>query len=470
MRVPVAEAIALAEICRGKTVVISSIEKIRKKTSPPKLYDLTTLQREANRMFGYTAQETLKELQELYEAKLITYPRTDSQYVTEDMEQTALEVVEMLLEKLPFLADIMIGRNTNRIINNQKVSDHHALLPTKEAFRQETQKLSGKQKNLFWLIGQRLAQAVSGECVQEEIIVTALCEGHEFQSKGKIMIQSGFKEIEDAFRKCVQKKASAESDKGQDVSLSNDLFVGMEFPEISVKVSQHYTAPPKAYTEDTLLAAMEAAGSQEFEKETEKKGLGTSATRASIIEKLVLSGYAERKGKQLLPTVSGRELISVLPDYLKSASMTAEWENKLLLMEKGKLEADCFLQEIEEMIIAMVDECRSIPKEELRRFHPKESIGSCPLCGSPVYEGKKNFYCSSRDCSFSLWKENQYLAGMRKQIDGKMAAELLEYGRTHVKDLYSQKKGKMFAADLLMKMEGDRVSFGLEFPKKNAEK
>ena len=464
-----AEAIALAEKCRGKTAVISSIEKICKKNTPPKLYDLTALQREANRVFGYTAQETLEELQELYEAKMVTYPRTDSQYLTADMEQTALEVVEMLSENLPFLANTIVGRNTGRVVNDQKVSDHHALLPTKEAFRQGAPKLSGKQRDLFCLIGQRLAQAVSAECIQEETAVTVLCEGYKFRSKGKTMIQSGFKEIEAAFRRSIQKKASVNPEK-EDIFLPDHLAEGMELSEMSVKVSQHDTVPPKAYTEDTLLAAMETAGSQEFDKETEKKGLGTPATRASVIEKLVSSGYAERKGKQILPTKDGRELIDVLPDYLKSASMTAEWENKLLLVEKGELEAACFLQEIAEMIAAMVDGCRSLPEEECRRFHSKECIGSCPLCGSSVCEGKKNFYCSSRDCSFSLWKENRYLAGMKKQIDQKMAMELLEHGRTYVKDLYSGKTGKNFAADLLIKMEGERVSFGLEFPEKNAGK
>ncbi len=461
-----AEAVALAEKCRGKAAVISHMETTRKRISPPKLYDLTTLQREANRVFGYTAQETLKELQELYEAKLVTYPRTDSQYLTEDMEQTALEIVELLSEQFPFLADIAVGKDTGRIISNQKVSDHHALLPTKEAFRQEAQKLSGKQKDLFGLIGQRMAQAVSGECIQEETAVTVLCEGHEFRLKGKKTIQPGFREIESAFRKSVQKKASMDSEK-ETAPLPDDLYEGMEFSELSVKVSPHDTVPPKAYTEDTFLAAMEAAGSQDFEKETEKKGLGTPATRASMIEKLVASGYAERKGKQILPTAGGRELISVLPDYLKSASMTAEWENKLLLMEKGELEADCFLQEIEKLMETMMDGCRSIPEEELYSFQSKECVGNCPLCGAPVHEGKMNFYCSSRDCSFSLWKENQYLSGMRKQINRKMAAELLEHGRTHVKDLYSRKTGKTFAADLLMKMEEKRVSFCLEFPKKN---
>lgn len=460
------EAVALAEKCRGKSAVISHMETTRKRISPPKLYDLTTLQREANRMFGYTAQETLKELQELYEAKLVTYPRTDSQYLTEDMEQTALEVVELLSEQFPFLADIAIGKDTGRIINNQKVSDHHALLPTKEAFLQEAQKLSGKQKDLFRLIGQRLAQAVSGECIQEETAVTVLCEGHEFRLKGKKMIQPGFREIASAFCKNVQKKTSMDSEK-KTAPLPDDLYEGMKFSELSVKVSVHDTAPPKAYTEDTLLAAMEAAGSQDFEKETEKKGLGTPATRASMIEKLVASGYAERKGKQILPTAGGKELISVLPDYLKSASLTAEWENKLLLMEKGELEADCFMQEIEKLMETMMDGCRSIPEEELHSFQSKECVGTCPLCGAPVHEGKMNFYCSSRDCSFSLWKENRYLSGMRKQINRKMAAELLEHGRTHVKDLYSRKTGKTFAADLLMKMEEKRVSFCLEFPKKN---
>ena len=461
-----AESIALAEKCNGKSAVIRKVEKIQKKNQPPKLYDLTTLQREANRFFGYTAQETLRELQELYEAKLVTYPRTDSQYITVDMEQTALELLELLPELLPFLQGESIGKNVRRIINNDKVSDHHALLPTKEALGQDLEELSERQRNIFWLIGQRLAQAVSEECIYEETAVTVLCEGHEFSAKGKAIVQPGFKKIEEVFRNSVQKGKQGDKDKAENTaSIPEGLQEGMEIAEVRAENSKHYTAPPKPYSEDTLLAAMERAGNQDFDEDTEKKGLGTPATRASILEKLVSSGYAKRSGKQILPTADGKELITVLPDYLKSAAMTAEWENKLLLMERGQMDSHKFLQEITDLIDTMIAGCSAISGEEQNRFRQRESVGICPVCGNPVYEGKKNFYCNNRECSFSLWKENRYLSSMKKLVDKKMAMDLLAKGRTHVKDFYSQKTGKTFAADLLMTAEDGRANFSLEFPK-----
>ena len=465
-----AESIALAEKCNGKSAVIRKVEKIQKKNQPPKLYDLTTLQREANRFFGYTAQETLRELQELYEAKLVTYPRTDSQYITADMEQTALELLELLPELLPFLQGESIGENIGRIINNDKVSDHHALLPTKEALGQDFEELSERQRNIFRLIGQRLAQAVSEECIYEETTVTALCEGHEFSAKGKATVQPGFKGIEEAFRNAVQKGKPADKGKTDDTfSIPGGLREGMEIAEVRAEKSRHFTSAPKPYSEDTLLLAMERAGNQDFDEDTEKKGLGTPATRASILEKLVSSGYAKRNGKQILPTADGKELIAVLPDYLKSAAMTAEWENKLLLMENGQMDSREFLREITDLIDTMIAGCSAISGEEQGRFHQRESVGICPVCGNPVYEGKKNFYCSNRECAFFLWKENRYLSGMKKLVDKKMAAELLEKGRTHVKDLYSQKTGRTFAADLLMNVEDGRANFSLEFPKKKGK-
>lgn len=462
-----AESIALAENCNGKPAVITKAERIRKKNQPPKLYDLTTLQRESNRFFGYTAQETLRELQELYEARLVTYPRTDSQYITADMEQTALELLELLPDLLPCLQGEPIGKDVGRIINNDKVSDHHALLPTKEALEEDFEELSERQRNIFRLIGQRLAQAVSEECVYEETKVTVLCEGHEFSAKGKTIVQPGFKKIEEAFRISVKKEKQADKNRTDDTtSIPEVLQEGMGIAEVRAENSRHYSSPPKPYSEDTLLAAMERAGNQDFEGDTEKKGLGTPATRASILEKLVSSGYAKRSGKQILPTADGKELIAVLPDYLKSAAMTAEWENKLLLMEKGEMESSEFLQGITDLIDTMIAGCSAISGEEQNRFRQRESVGICPVCGNPVYEGKKNFYCDSRECSFCLWKENRYLSSMKKLVDKKMAVDLLEKGRTHVKDLYSQRTGKTFAADLLMKVEDGRANFSLEFPKK----
>ncbi len=466
-----AESIALAKEYNGKTAVITKVEKIKKKNQPPKLYDLTTLQREANRFFGYTAQETLRELQELYEARLVTYPRTDSQYITDDMEQMTLELLLLLPKLLPFLQKDSIGSNVERIINNDKVSDHHALLPTKEALKQDFGELSERQRNLFYLIGQRIAQAVSEECIYEETKITVLCEGNEFSAKGKAIIQSGFQGIEETFRNTIQKGKTANKNNADDMtSILEGMHEGMEIAKVQTKRSKHYTSPVKPYSEDTLLAAMERAGNQDFEEGTEKKGLGTPATRAFILEKLISSGYAKRSGKQILPTADGKELIAILPDYLKSATMTAEWENKLLLMEKGQMDSHRFLQEITDLIDVMITECNAISGEEQSRFCQKQSIGFCPICGNSVYEGKKNFYCNSRKCSFSLWKETHYLSSMNKLVDKKMAVDLLEKGRTYVKDLYSQKTGKTFAADLLMEIKDGRASFSLEFPKKKGSR
>ena len=462
-----AECDALVERCQGKPAVVSKVKKTVRKTAPPKLYDLTTLQREANRFFGYTAQETLKELQTLYEAKLVTYPRTDSQYITSDMKLTAYELLGKLPSALPFLPAGCIRRNVDNIVNDAKVTDHHALLPTKEAMAKDWNVLPEKQKNIMVLIAQRLAQAVSEDHVFEDTDAEVQCEGTAFKAKGKKILQAGFRQIEDAFRKEYQKgNRDGERPESEGSVLPPELFEGMEIPHVSMEKIRHFTSPPQPYTEDTLLLAMERAGNKEFDVDTEKKGLGTPATRAGIIEKLIRSGYAVRKGKQIIPTKDGCDLVGVLPDYLKSPSMTAEWENRLLQMERGQLDGVVFMKEIMELIDRMLAECSQIPAEELNRFHPKEKIGVCPVCGSPVYEGKKNFYCSNRECAFTLWKESRYLTGMKKTIDRRMAQELLSSGRTRVTDFYSQKKGRNFTADLLMEASDGRANFRLEFPKK----
>ena len=278
-------------------------------------------------------------LQELYEEKMVTYPRTDSQYVTEDMKETVKMLAEGMADFLPFLEFGQIMGNINRVVNNAKVSDHHAILPTKEAMEKGMGGLSSGKKNLLMLIGQQLVQATGEEYLYEQTEISVQCKEHEFTAKGKLPVQMGFKEVEEAFRKyCVKDKKSDEPD--HKTELPEGYEEGMTLASVKAEKSTHYTSPPKMFTEDTLLAAMETAGNKEFDSETEKKGLGTPATRANIIEKLVASGYAERKGKQILPTVAGCELIHVMPENLKSASLTAEWENQLLMMEKGKIQED----------------------------------------------------------------------------------------------------------------------------------
>lgn len=456
----------LAALCNGSTAVVTQMKKERKKSFPPKLYDLTSLQREANRYFGYTAKRTLDMLQELYEEKLVTYPRTDSQFVTEDMKDSVEELVEKMPVLLSFVDYGQLGHGIKRVINNAKVSDHHAILPTKEVVEKGIADLPADKKNLMMLICQQLVQATGEEYLYEQTDITVKCQEHDFKARGKIPVQMGFKEVEKAFKQlCV--KAEPVEEKEKETSIPAGYEEGMRLFPVKAEKTTHYTSPPKPFNEDTLLAAMETAGNKEFDSETEKKGLGTPATRASIIEKLVSSGYAQRKGKQILPSTEGKELVKVMPEYLKSAVMTAEWENQLLMMEKGQITDTQFMGEITSLVRKILEVCREIPEEERRRFQTaREVIGKCPVCGCDVFEGKQNFYCSNRQCDFALWKENRFLESMEKNLDKKMARELLDKACTHVKGLYSKKKDMKFDADLLLTLEDGKPRFHLEFPKK----
>lgn len=456
----------LAALCNGSTAVVTQMKKERKKSFPPKLYDLTSLQREANRYFGYTAKRTLDMLQELYEEKLVTYPRTDSQFVTEDMKDSVEELVEKMPVLLSFVDYGQLGHGIKRVINNAKVSDHHAILPTKEVVEKGIADLPADKKNLMMLICQQLVQATGEEYLYEQTDITVKCQEHDFKARGKIPVQMGFKEVEKAFKQlCV--KAEPVEEKEKETSIPAGYEEGMRLFPVKAEKSTHYTSPPKPFNEDTLLAAMETAGNKEFDSETEKKGLGTPATRASIIEKLVSSGYAQRKGKQILPSTEGKELVKVMPEYLKSAVMTAEWENQLLMMEKGQITDTQFMGEITSLVRKILEVCREIPEEERRRFQTaREVIGKCPVCGCDVFECKQNFYCSNRQCDFALWKENRFLGSMEKNLDKKMARELLDKACTHVKGLYSKKKDMKFDADLLLTLEDGKPRFHLEFLKK----
>ena len=456
----------LAALCNGSTAVVTQMKKEDKKAFPPRLYDLTSLQREANRYFGYTAKRTLDMLQELYEEKLVTYPRTDSQFVTEDMKDSVEELVGKMPVLLPFVDYGQLGHGIKRVINNAKVSDHHAILPTKEAVEKGIADLPADKKNLMMLICQQLVQATGEEYLYEQTDITVKCQEHDFKARGKIPVQMGFKEVEKAFKHLYVKAEPVEG-KEKETSIPAGYEKGMRLFPVKAEKTTHYTSPPKPFNEDTLLAAMETAGNKEFDSETEKKGLGTPATRASIIEKLVSSGYAQRKGKQILPSTEGKELVKVMPEYLKSAVMTAEWENRLLMMEKGQITDTQFMGEITSLVRKILEVCREIPEEERRRFQTaREVIGKCPVCGCDVFEGKQNFYCSNRQCDFALWKENRFLGSMAKNLDKKMARELLDKACTHVNGLYSKKKDMKFDADLLLTLEDGKPRFHLEFPKK----
>ena len=465
------EAEKLQNLCDGKDAHVMCCESVEKNVKPPRLYDLTTLQREANRIYGFTAQQTLTAAQSLYEEKLITYPRTDSNFLTEDMETTARQVIRVIHEKYQLMGTFEKPEkpDLSRVMNNKKVSDHHAIIPTVEIADAHLDDLKETEQKILFLVAVHTVEAVSRDHVFREISVEVECEGEHFHAKGKEIMEQGWKIYEACFRN--PDGIVIEDPKEAAKETIPKVKKGKTFYHVEAKVTEHFTSPPKPYTEDTLLAAMETAGNKEFDAETEKKGLGTPATRASIIEKLVHSQYACRKGKQIVATDDGQSLIEILPDYLKSASMTAEWENQLLEMEHGKIQPEQFLTGIRNLITMMLNGCDQISEEESGRFQSRESIGTCPVCGSLVYEGKKNYYCSSRECNFALWKETRYLQSMRKTIDKRMAAELLKNGSTHVKDLYSAKKDRYFEADLLMKTQDDgKVEFSLSFPKNNYNK
>lgn len=464
------EAEQLISRCQGSEAIVSVVKETEKKVKAPKLYDLTTLQREANRIYGMTAKQTLDTAQSLYEQKLITYPRTDSQYLTEDMKQTARNVVHQIHEKYqltgPF--DQPEQPDVKKVMNNSKVTDHHAIIPTVELASCHLDELKSWEEKILFLIAVHTVMAMSKDHIYLETEVEVECQGECFKAKGKSVLQDGWKIYENCFK---NPDRLAILDPAQEMKEQMPKVTeGQKFYAVTAEKTEHYTSPPKPYSEDTLLAAMETAGNKEFEEDTEKKGLGTPATRAGIIEKLIHSQYAIRKGKQILPTDDGKVLIEILPDFLKSASMTAEWENQLLLMEHGEIAPEQFMSGITKMLTMMLNRCDEISDDETRRFQTKESIGTCPVCGSLVYESKRNFYCSNHDCHFALWKENRYLQSMEKKLDKNMAAELLKNGSVHVKDLYSKKKDLYFEADLHMEAdENGRVNFSLSFPKKKSK-
>ena len=456
------EAKTIAAACDKKQAVVSSVRKETKTVNPPKLYDLTTLQREANRYFSFTAQQTLDLVQSLYEKKLLTYPRTDSQFITDDMEGTARKVIDIICRKVSIFDGIRHDPDMKRIINNAKVTDHHAIIPTVQLEKQDISELPQSEQKVLSLVGMRLLAATGEKHIYDETRITLSCEGYEFKSKGKTVTQEGWKAVEQRFKASLKTKDKEDPEKVLPAVNENDIL-----SPVSASVTEHYTTPPKPYTEDTLLSAMETAGNDEFDEETEKKGLGTPATRAGIIEKLVKSGFIERKGKSLVPTKDGSNLVCVLPEQITSPTMTAEWENTLMQIERGNADADVFLKGIVQMTGDLVKAYPFLSDAEANRFESgKEVVGKCPRCGSPVYVGKGNYYCSSKECSFCMLEDNKFFASKKKKLTKKIAKELLDKGWCRVKGLYTPKKPQLY--DAIIKLDdtgGNYVSFKMEFEK-----
>ena len=449
---------SLKEKCTGANAICVSIQKEKKTEQPPKLYDLTTLQREANRLFGFTAKQTLDYAQQLYEKKLLTYPRTDSQYLTEDMGQTVQHLVSDLLGLLSFAQERVLTPDVSRVLNSKKVSDHHAIIPTAEFAKQGFTGLAESECKLMNLVCSKLLCAVAVPHEYETVTAVFSCFGNEFTAKGKTVLILGWKEIDQRFR------ATLKADTEEEVlNALPELAEGQNF-SVTTDISEHFTSPPKAYTEDTLLSAMEWAGAEDMSEEAERKGLGTPATRAAILEKLVQMGFVQRKGKQLVPTKDGINLAVVLPESLTSPALTAEWENRLTEIAKGNADPDEFMAEIEAQVRQLVKtySCISADKQSLFQSE-RVIIGKCPRCGENVYEGKKNFYCGNRGCQFVMWKNDRFFEQRKKAFTPKIAAALLKDGKAKVKGLYSEKTGKTYDATVLLADTGGKyVNYRVE--------
>ena len=458
------DAQAIRDTCDGQRAVCVSLVREKTAEKPPKLYALTTLQREANRVFGYTAKQTLDYAQSLYEKKLLPYPRTDSRYLPGDMAETASVVLHLAARVPPFDACPEFFPDVAALVNDKEVSDHHALIPTLELEKADVPALPVGERNILLLVCCKLLCAAAEPFVYEAVTATFDCGGHTFTAKGKQVLSQGWRTIQEVFRSSLKEKPEDEDA----VGVLPALTEGQAFEPVAASVTEHFTSPPKPYTEDTLLSAMENAGKEDMPEDAERKGLGTPATRAAIIEKLVSGGFVERKGKNLIPTKAGVNLVTVLPELLTSPKLTADWEQRLNEVAKGQASPEDFMDGIEAMAAELVRKYSHISEDGQKLFQPeKETVGLCPRCGKPVYEGKKNFACSDRACQFVMWKNDRFWTSRRKEMTPKMAADLLKKGRTSVKGMWSEKKGSTYDAVVILDDTGGKyVNFKLEFPKR----
>ena len=467
-----AEAEKARESCFGKAVAVKSAGSQEKAEKPPKLYDLTTLQREANRLYGYTAQQTLDYVQSLYEKKLATYPRTDSKYLTKDMEAGIPGLCRVICGAFPFMEKFSGAADASLVTDDSRVSDHHAIIPTKEISAEKASGLPTGERNILSMVAVRLLCAACPEkFVYADTAAVLACGEEEFIAKWRTELAQGWKALERAFLSTLKEKQKKEAA----VPLP-ELADGSEVKIKEICLREGTTSPPARFTEDSLLAAMENADAEGFAQieDAERRGLGTPATRAGTIEKLVKGGFAERHKKQLIPTKRGMELINVLPDKIKSAKLTAEWEAALKEVERGECSAEGFMDGIAGMVQGLVKDYENVEAGSVFFGTGREEIGKCPRCGKPVYEGKKSFYCSGyKDdpaCGFALWKENPYFKSKRKTLTKAVAKALLKDGKVEMAGLYSEKKKKEYDAVIVMEDTGEKyVKFRLEFPQKKQQ-
>lgn len=446
----------LSKCRKEERVTVQKMERKEKAESPPQLYDLTALQRDANRLLGYSAQQTLDYAQSLYEKRLITYPRTDSRFLTEDMAASLQGLVADTGKA--FAVEEPLPIHVQQVINGSKVTDHHALLPTKSMANADLAALPAGERNILRLIAARLLCAVGEPYCYAETTLTTICVGEEFTAKGKVVLSEGWKTVE-------RKMLGELLGKQKEPAVLPDVQEQSQCSVAGAELKEGQTTSPKHFTEDTLLHAMETASADSMPEGVERQGIGTPATRAATIEKLVQKGFLERKGnkktKVLLPTDKGKALITVMPEEIQSPEMTADWETKLLQIERSEMEPETFMTEIKEMISSLVTTTEAA--KGANALMKNKIIGVCPNCGKPVVEREKGWFCENRECRFVLWKDNAFLKRLGKRMDAHVADKLLRDGRVRLKDCKSA-KGKTYNATVLLSCEADgRSKFNLEF-------
>ena len=467
------EAQQLSEACKNGQALVTSIIKEEKASAPPKLYDLTTLQRDANRLFGFTAKQTLEYTQSLYEKKLATYPRTDSQFLSDDMEQTAKNVINAVFQSILFEESVIFNPDIKRVMDSKKVTDHHAIIPTMEIAKADLAALPETERKTLSLIANRLLCATGEKHLYETVKAELTCSGHIFTVSGKSVTHNGWKDFEDAFKRSFKTSEDADKNAAEEKKLP-ELSKGQAFDGVQTKITEHFTNPPKRFTEDSLLSLMERAGSEDMGDEVERKGLGTPATRADIIEKLVKDGFIRREKKQIIPTEDGIRLITVLPDVVKSPKLTADWENALTLVAKGEYSMQEFMDGIGDMVRGLVQTYHSISDEQKSMFgngaQGADVLGKCPKCGGDVAKGKFGAYCKSR-CGMNVGR------AMGAVLSDSQVKSMLEGKKTLVKGL----KGKKGSYDAYLipegiedysytkdgkEVRGSQYKVRLEFPKR----
>ena len=450
----------VAECCQAGSAIITKVEQKEKSEKPPTLFDLTSLQRESNRQLGFTAQQTLDYTQALYEKKLVTYPRTDSRYLTDDMAPLVPELVSAIQQSFQIQPDAPAPVNAAQVINSKKVTDHHAIIPTKTAAGYDISSLPSGEQAILTMLAVRLICAVGTPCRYTETIVEAECAGQKFRTKGKTVTDMGWRRYAE--------KPAEDAEKNAEAGDLPELSEGMTLELAGVDLKEGKTSPPKRFTEDLLLSAMESASSDEFPAGVERKGIGTPATRAAIIEKLVQKGFIERRGdkktKYLCSTDKGNALVTVVPEQIQSPSMTADWEEKLLKIEHGEYDSDAFMGEISSMVSGLVKTYEAVKGANVLMQPECKVIGSCPACGSDVCETANGWFCRDKSCKFALWKENRFFQTLGKQMTEELAKQLVNQGKSRLTHCYSKKSGRYYDTTVRVETgEDGAAAFKLEF-------